>query len=50
MDTDEEVTKMVEKMKEIGTANADGSVDVPFGELFNQTQDILEVQSCFYVL
>ena len=42
MDVDEEVEMLVKKIRELGTQQADGSVGVAFGVLFNATVDIFE--------
>jgi hypothetical protein len=42
MDVDEEVELLVQKIRELGTQQADGSVGVSFGVLFNATVDIFE--------
>ena len=42
MSVEEEVALLQEKIKELGTEQADGRIGVEFGVLFDATQDIFE--------
>ena len=40
-----EIELLKEKIAELGTAQPDGKIGIPFGELYEKTVDIFEVNS-----